>query len=211
MPTVTRLAEYPRRPGRYRLELDGELAGLVGVGEVARFGLRIGSEVSDDVLGALQEAIADLAAFDRAAASLARRARSARGLERYLTTKGEPASRARRAVERLAALGVLDDTAFAEGFARTRAAARIGRHRVARELAAKGVAREVIDAALAHAYGDAGPDQVATARAVAERRARTLRHADPRTRRAKLYAFLLRRGFSGEEARAAVRAVLAGG
>ena len=99
-------------------------------------------------------------------------------------------------LEQLAARGWLDDHRFAMEYVRYRAGSRrYGRHRIARELRAKGVANQIIEEALAEAgLGEADEREL-----VRQRIARRLeRHRPPYSDKLlrSLYASLLRAGFS---------------
>jgi regulatory protein len=99
-------------------------------------------------------------------------------------------------LDRLTAVGLLDDRRFALLFAGYRAGARrFGRYRIARELRRKGVAEEFIAAALAEVF-PAERDELVLVRAQLARRLR--RHPRPYTEKVlrSAYRSLLRAGFS---------------
>jgi regulatory protein len=79
---------------------------------------------------------------------------------------------------------------------------------VRQHLRRKGVAGAVVAEAVADAIKDDGFDEAAACRAVAEKRARTLRTDEPAAAQRKLLGFLLRRGYAGGIARQVVREVL---
>ncbi|HEU4439598.1 MAG TPA: regulatory protein RecX, partial [Methylomirabilota bacterium] len=101
----------------------------------------------------LDEKAARLAAFDL----LARKSWSGRDLTRRLRRRGAPAEIAQVVVADLARRGYVDDQAFARWWAEARARGRrIGSRRLRQELAAKGIPREMIDAAIAAAFEEVG-------------------------------------------------------
>jgi len=155
------------------------------------------------------------------------RARSVTETRRRLSEAGYRDELVDGAIERLIALGLLDDEAFARHWVESRDRARPrGEVALRRELRLRGVDPAIVDAVLAErrapaavrlsgeppeSHGDAvvDPDEAA-ARRLLERRRRDLeRVTDPRKRRARAYALLARNGF-GPEIAARLAASLAG-
>lgn len=154
------------------------------------------------------------------------RARSVTETRRRLTDAGYRPELVKGAIERLLAIGLLDDDVFARGWVESRDRARPrGEAALRRELRLRGVDQATVDAALEErrterragsmmgdpldgdeAPGD--PDEAA-ARRLLERRRRDLdRVADPRKRRQRAFALLARNGFApGVAARVAAEAV----
>jgi regulatory protein len=122
----------------------------------------------------------DLAALERAAIDyLARYAASrtavarvlARNLARGPAPDAETAARAIDAVlDRIAALGLLDDARFAEGRARSLAARGRSGSAIRERLRASGVARDGIDQAMARLAEESGDPELVAALALARRR-----------------------------------------
>jgi len=128
---------------------------------------------------------------------LARRPWTRKELTERLRRRGAPAAIAAELVAELEASGYVDDRAFAQGWVDARARQKaLGRQRIAAELRAKGVARELIEAALREVFGELSEE--AQALEVARRRFPTLLKRDPRKASARLRAHLLRRGFPAE-------------
>lgn len=136
-------------------------------------------------------------------------------VRRRLTTAGYRVELVDRAIERLLALGILDDRAFAEAWiaSRDRAHPR-GERALRQELFVKGIDRSIADEILASRRSDqegsqGEADHAAAARLLV-RNARGLeRVADPRQRRSRAYALLARNGFDSETCTEAVRAWMA--
>ena len=202
---------------------------------VAEHGLRVGMELDEAGLGRVMRDAGRVACFDRAQDALARRSRSRADLERWLRQRDYDADAISTALERLEALGLLDDAVFARGFARSRLVGRgFGPRRVAAELSRHGVARRVADAVLAELAsersnggaeaagtgGDAGEAgdggahgdvAVSGVQAAAARRAKSLRRLEAAVAERRLLGWLVRRGFGVDEARHAARKALAAG
>jgi len=140
----------------------------------------------------------------RALGLLSRREHSARELERKLGARGVEATEARATVDKMREAGWQDDTRFAELLVRSRASAGQGPLRIRAELATHGLDQEAAAAALA-AFEEAGPaDWVALASDQIRRRFASALTGDRVTER-KALEFLLRRGFSMSQIRAAIQ------
>jgi regulatory protein len=97
-------------------------------------------------------------------------------------------------LDRLAHVGLVDDTAYAQAYVRTGVGVRRrGTRSLRAELRGRGVAPEVIDLAALEVDED---DERATALALAQRRAPALARLAPEVRRRRLMGLLLRRGFN---------------
>jgi regulatory protein len=109
-------------------------------------------------------------------------------------------------VAELEARGYVDDRAFAAIWAESRARGRsLGRERLREELRARGVARPLVDAAIARAFEDT--DELTRAQAAAMRRLAALRRQDPIRATRRLHDYLRRRGYPGDVVRQVLRAV----
>jgi regulatory protein len=207
MSLITAITPVPRHPGRYEVLVDGKRFATLSLDAIERLGLVVGGGV-----GGVEERIAHEAAalkvYDRALNMLAFRARSSAELARALVRKGEPKELADRAVLRLQEQGLLNDAAFAESFTRAKVlGAHQSKRRVQQDLARKGVARSVTDEAIATVFEEEGVDQREVVEQAARKKLRSLLRLDPVVRRRRLYAFLARRGYDGEDIRVAMQAV----
>jgi regulatory protein len=199
---VTAISASARHPGRFEISVDGSDTATLSLDAIERLGIRIGAPVTDSLANRIGVEVAALHTFDRALAMLAARPRASRDLERMLVRKGEPADHATAAVARLITLGALDDAQFARQFIRSKmAGAGLSRRRLQSELWRRGVARDVIDAALAEVLVEDEVDEDAQIAQVAAKKLRTLRSLDPATMRRRLYAFLARRGYESSAIR----------
>ena len=120
-----------------------------------------------------RESVGEAELFEYAVGALARRMRTVRDLRRLMKARaheGEAGERDMdRVIARLVELRYLSDERFAQDFTRMRKdGARLGRRRVAQDLALKGVDKELAGVALEGAYGEA--DEVALARAYCEKK-----------------------------------------
>jgi regulatory protein len=99
------------------------------------------------------------------------------------------------AIERLREEGALNDERVARAYARTALDIKgRGRLRIARELHEKGIAREVITAALAEVFGDL--DERALVSKALQKKLRGRAKPATQSEFARLYQYLMRQGFS---------------
>jgi regulatory protein len=140
-------------------------------------------------------------AFDHAIGALGRRERTTAELEGWLAERGHSAAEIAVAIERLTSIGELDDERFARRYAEDKRELRgWGADRIREALAAKGLDRATIDAALG---GDSAGEELGRAIALLERRGEPA--VDDQSR-ARALGFLARRGYDSELAYEAVRA-----
>lgn len=126
---------------------------------------------------------------------LTARARTRAELDGQLTKRGYPDDVRARVLDRLAAVGLVDDADFADQWVRSRREhAGKGKRALAAELRTKGVDNEVIDAALAGI--DAGAERERAEQLVRDklRREQLIDPDDPRVTR-RLVGMLARRGY----------------
>jgi regulatory protein len=162
-------------------------------------GLRRGQTLTEIDTGALLARDAAERATTAAHSFLARRPRSAAELREHLLGRRFEAPVVDAVCRRLAQLSLLDDEAFARWWVASRGEHRPrGRAFLAHELAARGVARTTIDAALATV------DEEEQAARVAAHQAPRYRHLGRYDFEQHLGAFLQRRGFGLDSIRAAL-------
>jgi len=134
-------------------------------------------------------------AYQRALRRLARRDHSVAELRRALLERDHPPVEVEAAIERLRRERYLDDTGFAERFARSRMARQgLGRLRVRQGLRQRGVERAATDTGIALALREVDEREVLDG--LARRYWRQHARVEPARRLPRLWAFLLRRGFA---------------
>jgi len=209
---ITALTAVPKHAGRIAIEVNGAALGVVFVETVVEHSLAVGREIDPATLGELTSEIAGLRTYDRALRLLAARGRSIRELRRRLLAAKEPEEHVAAAIERLEAIGALNDEDYARQVARSQMVGRgYAPRRLKQELAKRGVARDVADRAIETvmtedaapgSFGaEAGVDLGETIDRLARKKARGLATLDPETRSRRLYAFLARRGYDSDDIR----------
>lgn len=140
------------------------------------------------------------AALQQSLHYLGYRPRSKAEVERHLDARGHGPEVRHRVLDRLEALALVDDRAFARAWVENRERFRPRSARALRyELARKGVPPEEIDRALE------GFDPVDSAYRALMRQAHFLTSLDPRERSEKCQAFLARRGYPYRAAESAIQ------
>jgi regulatory protein len=211
MPLVTAVTPSPRREGRFDILVDGKAVGTLSLEAIERLRLHVGTEYDERLADTVATEASRHRAFDRALDMLAFRGRATRELRNALLRKGEEAANVDHAIERLIAMGLLDDAAYSRQYAHAKIVGPgFSRRRLQAELAKRGVARDVADAAIADALAEDDVDSDAILERVAARKLRTLDKVDEPTRRRRLYEFLARRGYDSDDIRRVMDRLLAG-
>ncbi|MEP6618955.1 MAG: regulatory protein RecX [bacterium] len=207
MSVISAIVAANRHPGRFDVLVDGSFLARLSVDALERLHLAVGRSV-DGIEERIAGEAAQLKVYDRALNMLAFRARSSTELARALVRKGEDKTTVDLAIARLQLQGLLDDAAFAQSFTRAKVlGANQSRRRVQQGLAKKGVARDVTDAAISAVFEEEGVDQQALVEQIARKKLHSLAKLEPLVRKRRLYGFLARRGYDGEDIRRAMLAV----
>jgi len=208
--TITGLRENPRKPGRYAVLVDGKSVAIVNAAYLHDAGLAVGKVIDEAAGDRLLLAARKLEAFDRAAAALGRRARSAHELERWLLQRGFDRGDVTDAVQRLTEIGAIDDSQFARAFARSRALGKgMSKRRLAQELSRRGVDSKMANAAIADVLEEESVDERALLEAAARKKLAVLRGQEPDAVRKRLYGYLARRGYDSADIAAVLRSIMA--
>lgn len=127
-------------------------------------------------------------------------------LEDKLRDRGCEAQVAARVLDRMTAVGLVDDEAYAEMFVRSKQETKgLASGALRHELRKKGVADEVVDAALEEIEPEHEKEQ---ARALATRRLRSMRGLDREVQARRLAGFLARKGYTPGVAYQVIREAL---
>ena len=186
-PVVTALHERPR--GRVEVQLDGAPWRLVPVDAVVRTGLFVGRALDRETARTLGRELRRADALGRALRALGPRDRSRRALADRLTHAGVRTDAREEALATLEQNGLVDDARVAATRARSLADRGYGDAAIRYDLEREGVARELVEEALARLE-----PELERARALVERRS-----ADPRTAR-----WLASKGFDAANVEEAV-------
>lgn len=194
---------------RFAIKIARNAFGPVHAKDLGALGVEIGQPLDEPARERLLDALAREAARGDALRLLRTRARAKRDLLFRLSRKGHDKAAAAEALERLAAVGLIDDEAFAETRAGSLARAGGAGPRLAEnKLRAQGVDGTLAGKAVREAFAEV--DLLERATAAAHKRARALSPTlDAETRRRRLYGFLARRGYDHGTCMRATDAALA--
>ena len=197
--------EPQRRRGRYNIFVDGEFVVSVAEAVVARLNLRVGLAIASTDLASIARAEERQNALEAAVRALETRPRAVREIRDKLAARGAEADIIDDIVATLTKLGYLDDERFARAWVESRTRSRPGGPRKRRsELIAKGVDRDLIDAAVAPIGEE---NEVEMARQVAAKIVRRLSDEPNERRRqvARVTGALQRRGFGWPAVKETIR------
>lgn len=188
MGKITALTPQKRNPNRVNVYLDGEFA--FGLAAITAAYLRTGQALSSAEIEKLQDADLEEKAKNLAIRYIEYRPRSIAETRRHLRKKEYPEAVVARVLERLEAVELLNDAAFARYWVEQRETFK-PRSKMAlqQELRQKGIDRNLIDEAVAEV------DELAAATQAAQPKARRWQSLPEQAFRKKLGGFLQRRGF----------------
>lgn len=198
---ITDIRPQKRKRDRVNVYLDGEYTFTVGT--MVAPSLRRGDSLSDEEIEELQMQDSVQTAYDRTLKYLAYRPRSTGEVRRYLREKRVPEQAHEQVLERLSAVGLLDDLAFVQYWVENRETFRPrGRRLLRQELRQKGIGNELIAEALREV------DEEKSARRAALKRRHRYAQLDDEGFRHKMYSFLRGRGFAHEVIRETISHLL---
>lgn len=188
----------PRRKRLSLLYIDGEPAMKLDTFTLEAEGVRPGQQITDEELHELVEKSNTHRAGEKALYLLEYRSRTKKELTDRLREE-VPAELAEETAQRMEDLGLVDDTAYAEEYARTLARRKqFSARRIRQELAAKGIDKDTAEAAAAAAAGE--PRQV-----IGEFLDRRFPDITEEKTRRRAVNTLQRMGYSYEDIRAVLR------
>ena len=139
-------------------------------------------------------------AYNYALSLLSARPYSSKALHRKLIQKQYPAAEADDVIGRLVDNGLLDDTKFAEQYARSKMLSDgASKRRIAQDLYRKGIKGDVASEAIANVIEQEEIDTAAAIERVARKKLAQLGDLEPLVLRRRLFAFLARRGYDVDE------------
>jgi regulatory protein len=198
---LTRIEAQKKRPDRKNLYADGKFLAGVSAETLARLALRVGDEIGPDQLQAIRQTEELHSARSIALRYLASRPRTEKEIRNKLREKEFGDSEIASTIDDLRRSGLLNDLEFARAFLRDALTIRpAGAILLKRKLLLLGISREIVEQVFHESFS--AEEQASLAREVARkylRKTRALRKKDSaEKRRAKLTAFLVRKGFPWE-------------
>ena len=210
MPVITKIQLLRGRRPRYRVSLDSSGQFEISDWTLCKCGLCSGDEITDENISEILVSESELAAKNCAVNLISYRPRSSEETLRHLLRKGFEEPIARRVVEQLQTIGMIDDHTFARMFTRDQIRRKAGRNLIRQKLYLKGIDRQTTDGVLNDLIRP--EEEQEAARMLAARRLvlakRSLGSLDPEKRKKRMYDFLIRKGFSFEIAQHIVQQLI---
>lgn len=186
---------------KYKISLDGKFAFVLYKGELSRFHIREGEELSEETKQKIYSDVLLKRAKLRALHLLSDMDRTENALREKLRLGLYPQEIIDAAVEYVRSFGYLNDARYAENFVRSRQGMK-SRREIRAQLLQKGVPSEMIDDAF-EACGEEGGEADAIRRLLEKKRFDPV-CADEREIQ-RLYGYLARKGFSYETVRQVIQ------
>lgn len=210
MPIITDISPQQRKSDRFNVFIDGKFVFGLLEESVLRLELYVGKELTEAELAYLQKELVYDKVLFKAYTLLSYRPRSISELRTLLRERvpGASSETVDAVLEYFIEKKYLDDTAFATWWVQQRreVSSRFGAQRIRQELLRKGIAQEIIDAALHESKEDVSEAEnaVILGRKLFDRS----RESDPYKHKQKILQSLVRKGFSWEDAQEAYTRVL---
>jgi regulatory protein len=189
MSKITAIEPQQKNPQRVNIHLDGKFA--FGLARITAGWLKVGQELSEEKISALQVEDANEMAYQKALHFLSYRPRSSAEVRQNLKQHGTPEVLIEETVNRLMSAGLVNDQEFARAWVENRNTFQPRSKSALRmELRRKGLSDEIVQPVL-----DEQVNEEALAFEAARKYARRLAGLEWLEFRRKLGGFLARRGF----------------
>ncbi|MCC2254058.1 RecX family transcriptional regulator [Ruminococcus sp. CLA-AA-H200] len=186
---------------RFKVDLDGEFAFVLYKGELSRFGIRQGEEISSETVGTIRTEVVQKRARLRALHLLSDMDRTESALREKLRQGLYPPDAVDGAIEYVRSFGYLDDARYAENYVRSRQGTK-SRKEIRAALLQKGVSEEQISLAFELCCEEGGEEEAV--RRLIRKKGYDLRSADD-AQMQKIYGFFARKGFRCETVRQVIQ------
>lgn len=199
---VTQVEEFTK--SRVRISVDEEFTFVLYKSEQHKFHIRPGEEIEEADVRAILEELLPKRAKLRAMNLLKNREYTVKQLHDELKQGGYPEGVIQEALDYVGSFRYTDDLRYAVNFIRNHERDR-SRRRIEQDLMGRGIDRNLLEKAWAEWEDEGGSqDEQGMIQALLEKKGFDFQNAEPRDRQ-KMFAFLMRKGFSAEQARRAVR------
>lgn len=199
---VTQIEEFTK--SRVRITVDEEITFVLYKSEQHKFHIRPDEEIEETDLHTILEELLPKRARLRAMNLLKNREYTVKQLHDKLKQGGYPESVIGDALDYVGSFRYTDDLRYAVNFIRNHQGDR-SRRRIEQDLTGRGIERNLLEKAWAEWEEEGGSqNEQAMIQALLAKKGFDSQTADPKARQ-KMSAFLMRKGFSGEQVRRAVQ------
>ena len=193
---ITAIEELSK--ARSRVWIDGEFAFVLYKGELRLYRIREGEEISEETLKTIRQEVLPKRAKLRAMNLLKSREYTTKQLHDKLKQGGYPEDIITLALDYVASYHYTDDLRYAVSYMQSHETDK-SRRRIEQDLMRKGIGKETLEKAWQTWEARGGEqDEQQMISELLEKRGYCPREADLREKQ-RLYGFLMRRGFSGEQ------------
>ena len=198
---ITAIEELSK--ARSRVWIDGEFAFVLYKGELRLYRIREGEEITEETLKTIRQEVLPKRAKLRAMNLLKSREYTTKQLHDKLKQGGYPEDIITLALDYVASYHYTDDLRYAVSYMQSHETDK-SRRRIEQDLMRKGIGKETLEKAWQTWEARGGEqDEQQMISELLEKRGYCPREADIREKQ-RLYGFLMRRGFSGEQVRKAL-------
>lgn len=182
---------------KYKVDLDGQFAFVLYKGELSRYGVKEGAELTEEIVDEIYNTVLLKRAKKRAMHLLEDMDRTESGLREKLRQGLYPAEIIEKAIDYVRSFGYLNDARYAENFILSRRNSK-SRKEIHALLLGKGISDEEISIAFENCYGN--QEEQEAVRRILEKKRVDPKTADDREMQ-KIYGYLARKGFRYETIR----------
>ena len=186
---------------KYKVDLDGQFAFVLYKGELSRYGVKEGAELTEETVDEIYNTVLLKRAKKRAMHLLEDMDRTEVGLREKLRQGLYPAEIIEKAIDYVRSFGYLNDARYAENFILSRRNSK-SRKEIHALLLGKGISDEEISIAFENCYGD--QEEQEAVRRILEKKRVDPKTADDREMQ-KIYGYLARKGFRYETIRQVIQ------
>jgi regulatory protein len=191
---ITKILPGKFKKGMMSIYADGKYILSLPEEAVYRLNLKEGDEYEQDEFDSLIRSQSKTIAMDSAMRLISVRSRSKKELEQRLKLKKHNRDTIETVTGRLGDLGYINDEKFAFNWANYRKSQNKGSELIKNELRGKGIAAEVIEAAVKSLYASK-EEEIAQIKQCAEKKLKNTKGKDANEISRKLLGYLARRGF----------------
>lgn len=186
---------------KYKVDLDGQFAFVLYKGELSRYGVKEGAELTEETVDEIYNTVLLKRAKKRAMHLLEDMDRTESGLREKLRQGLYPAEIIEKAIDYVRSFGYLNDARYAENFILSRRNSK-SRKEIHALLHGKGISDEEISIAFENCYGN--QEEQEAVRRILEKKRVDPKTADDREMQ-KIYGYLARKGFRYETIRQVIQ------
>jgi regulatory protein len=205
MPRITKIESQKKNPKRRSIFLDGEFAFGLDEEVLYKYGLKEGEELDQKKIGQILESEVKKESKDAALKFLSYRMRSEKEVRDKLKKKEFANDLIDEVIKDLKRINLIDDSNFASAFVRDKISNKPqGKILLKQELWKKGIKDETIEKVLKEYFEDE-EEELNLAKNLLEKRKKRYENLDKNIAKRRMMSFLLRRGFSYEIVKQALK------